>query len=341
MTASSVRAALAAALVGAAFAATMSGCGDGGGRDATAAADDPVAATPTTSAPVTSVPTTAPPPPTPTTAPVPATLAPVLAGERPRAAEDPASLATQIAEAEAAIRDPASASDVLDAAGRLQQVAYRRLGEHPEWDEVVLASVPDPLRTVVSRHATARRELRALVTQLSDTLPAWRIVEPAPVEELLAYYQEAESRFGVPWSVLAAVNLVETGLGRIVGLSTAGALGPMQFIQSTWDAYGMGGDVWDPHDAILGAANYLAANGGGNGTSAGIDNALIHYNHSQHYVTGVRAYASLIAEDPRVFHGFHAWEIVYRSTAGDVVLPTGYESAERIPVAEYLAANPQ
>ena len=115
------------------------------------------------------------------------------------------------------------------------------------------------------------------------------------------YYQEAEARFGVPWSVLAAVNLVETGFGRIVGLSSAGALGPMQFIPATWDAYGLGGDVWDPHDAILGAANYLAANGGGDGTSEGLDNALIRYNHSQHYVAAVRTYASLMQEDPRVF----------------------------------------
>jgi membrane-bound lytic murein transglycosylase B len=339
MTRSRVRAVLTAALSGVALTAAIPGCGDDGGGNEPEAVDERVVTT-TTTAPVTSVSTTAPPT-TPATAPVPATLAPILAGERPRAADDPASLAAQIAEAEAAIRDPATAPDVLDAAGRLQQVAYRRLGEHPEWDEVVLASVPQPLQSVVSRHATARRELRALVTQLTDTLPAWRIVEPAPIDELLSYYQEAEARFGVPWSVLAAVNLVETGLGRIVGLSTAGALGPMQFIQSTWDAYGMGGDVWAPHDAILGAANYLAANGGGNGTSEGLDNALIHYNHSQHYVAAVRAYASLIDEDPRVFNGFHAWEIVYRTTVGDVVLPTGYESAERIPVAEYLAANPQ
>ena len=99
--------------------------------------------------------------------------------------------------------------------------------------------------------------------------------------------------------------------------------------------------MWDPHDAIIGAANYLAANGGGDGTSEGLDNALFHYNHSSHYVAAVRTYASLMQEDPRVLQGFHAWEIVYRTTLGDVVLHTGYESADRIPVAEYLAANPQ
>ena len=318
--------------------AVAGGCGDDG--EAAAPADEPVVST-TSTAPVTSVPTTPAPPTTPTTAPVAATLAPILAGERPRAAEDPAALAVQITETEHAIRDPATPPDVLDAAGRLQQVAYRRLGEHPEWDQAVIAAVPPEMADVVTRHAGARRNLRALTTQLSDTLPAWRIVEPLPAPELLAAYQEAEARFGVPWTVLAAVNMVETGFGRIVGLSTAGALGPMQFIQSTWDAYGMGGDVWNPHDAILGAANYLAANGGGNGTPEGLANALAHYNHSQHYVDAVLAYSSLIDQDPRVFDGFHAWEIVYRTTLGDVLLPTGYESTERIPVAEYLAENPQ
>ena len=112
--------------------------------------------------------------------PVAATLAPILAGERPRAAEDPAALAAQIVDAETAIRDPATPPEVFDAAGRLQQVAYRRLGEHPEWDELVRASVPEALRDVAARHAAARRELRALTTRVFDTLPAWRIVEPPP-----------------------------------------------------------------------------------------------------------------------------------------------------------------
>jgi membrane-bound lytic murein transglycosylase B len=289
---------------------------------------------------VAEVSTTAPPAPT-TTVPVAASLAPVLAGEPARAAEDPTALAAQIVDAEQTIRDPATPPEIVDAAGRLQQVAYRRLGEHPEWDEAVVAAVPETLRDAVRRHATARRELRALVTQLADTLPAWRIVEPPPAEELRAHYDEAEARFGVPWEVLAAVNLVETGLGQIVGLSTAGALGPMQFLPATWDAYGLGGDVWDPHDAILGAANYLAANGGGDGTAEGLANALRHYNHSDHYVAAVLAYAEVLEQDALVFRGFHAWQIVYRTVAGDVVLPTGYESTERIPVADWLAEHPQ
>ena len=69
-------------------------------------------------------------------------------------------------------------------------------------------------------------------TKLSSTLPAWRIVRPAPADELLDAYRDAEAEFGIPWRYLAAINLVETGLGRIRGTSIAGAQGPMQFMPS-------------------------------------------------------------------------------------------------------------
>jgi membrane-bound lytic murein transglycosylase B len=263
----------------------------------------------------------------------------VLAGEAPTAAGDPAALADQIVQAELAIRDPATAPEVVDAAARVQQVAYRRLGERPEWEPQVLAAVPDHLDESVWRQATARREFRAMHRRLGENLPAWRIVEPVAAGELLAMYQEAEARFGVPWYVLASVNLVETGMGRIVGLSVAGAQGPMQFMAPTWDAYGMGGDVWNTRDAILGAANYLAANGGGNGTAEGLSNALFHYNRSNHYVRGVLHYAEIMRAEPRTFLAFHAWEIAYLTAHGDVILPVGYEQLEPIPVLDWLAAN--
>ena len=81
---------------------------------------------------------------------------------------------------------------------------------------------------------------------------------------LLDAYRAAEAEFGIPWKYLAAINLVETGIGRIRGTSIAGAQGPMQFMPATWEAYGGGGDINDTHDAIRGAARYLAANNGAN-----------------------------------------------------------------------------
>ena len=60
---------------------------------------------------------------------------------------------------------------------------------------------------------------------------------------------------GVPWTVLAAINLVETRMGRIVVPGSAAAQGPMQFLPATWARYGGGGDVDNPHDATAAAAN--------------------------------------------------------------------------------------
>lgn len=312
---------------------------DGGASAATTQATRSSTTAVTTAPPPTSTTTMA--PTTTTSAPpsAPATLVPVLSGEPATAASDPAGLATQILEAELAIRDEGSPPEVVAAAGRVQQVAYRRLGERPEWEQEVLARTPPELHEAIWRQATARREFRAMHRRLGENLPAWRIVDPLPAGDLLALYQEAEASFGVPWYVLAAVNLVETGMGRIVGLSVAGAQGPMQFMPATWEAYGMGGDVWDTRDAIMGAANYLAANGGASGTAEGLANALFHYNRSNHYVQGVLHYAEVMRAEPRTFLGFHAWPIVYLTVHGDVVLPTGYEQHEPIPAADWLAAN--
>lgn len=266
-----------------------------------------------------------------TTAPSPTGLA------RVEPAQTPGELAERIVAAELAVRDPATPEPELRAAAFEQQQLYRQLGRTPDWDPDVLAAADPDLRATIAANADARRQFRGMHSELSDTLPAWRIVDPPPAGELLAYYQEAEATFGVPWEVLAAVNLVETGMGRIRGTSTAGAQGPMQFLPATWDAFGDGGDVNDPHDAIMGAARYLAHNGGGSGD---LDTALWNYNRSWNYVAGVKQYAAIMGGDPAAFNGFYHWQIVYLSTSGDVWLPTGFEAFERVPVRDHLARNP-
>ena len=270
-----------------------------------------------------------PPPSTTTTTPDVADLRP------PPAATTPEALADQIAASEAAIRDPSTSELDLARAALAQQVAYRALGVHPEWDDAVLAALPADLHATVRRHAAARREFRGMHVTPSDTLPAWRIVEPLPAAELLPIYREAGDEFDLPWTILAAIHLVETGTGRIRGTSTAGAQGPMQFLPSTWAAYGAGGDINDTHDAIVGAARYLAANNG----ATDLEHTLFRYNNSARYVRGVMLYADLIAEHPGAFLGLHQWGVWYLTSAGEVYLPVGYEQLEPIPVASYADAG--
>ena len=309
---------LAALLLAAACAATATDDNpDGSGPEATA----------TTASPLTS---TAPPrqPPLPSTSVPPAP--PIGALRPPAPGRDPAGLAAQIETAETTIRDPAATELAVAAAALAQQVAYRQLGAHPEWEAAVLDSLPAGLRETARLNAAARREFRAMHVELSSTLPAWRIVPPAPAEELLADYREAEATFGIPWQYLAAIHLVETGTGRIRGTSTAGAQGPMQFLPETWARYGDGGDIDDTHDAVMGAARYLAANDGERDISA----ALYRYNRSPHYVLGVRIYADLMIEHPRAFLGYYHWGVIYLTDQGDVYLPVGYDQPTPIPVGE-------
>ena len=280
--------------------------------------------TSTTATPATT--TTAP---APTTSAAPTTTVPfdAFALRPPVPPPDPAALAAEIARVEGVLRVPAAPPDAVAAAALAQQVAYRQLGDHPDWDASVLAALPPELHWAVAHHAQARRSFGAMHRRFPTTLPAWRIVAPAPVEQLHAHYLEAEAAFGVPWPYLAAINLVETGMGRIRGTSSAGAQGPMQFMPATWAAYGAGGNIEDVRDSILAAARYLAANGAPNDMA----NALWNYNHSDHYVDGVIRYAQLIGEHPGGLRALYHWGVFYRTAGGDVYLPVGYEQTAPVP----------
>ena len=148
------------------------------------------------------------------------------------------------------------------------------------------------------------------------TLPDFDTRAPEPADALRAYFEEGERRFGVDWQLLAAVMMTETRMGRIVSNSSAGAQGPMQFIPSTWTAYGLGGDVRDPHDAVLGAANYLNANG----APSDDRRALFHYNPVPAYVLAVSRYAKAMEKDPDLFYAYYNWQVFVRTTRGDVRL---------------------
>ena len=269
---------------------------------------------------------------------MPPTAATALPPAQRRLASDPVQLAGDLVADEQALRDPSSSEAVLMGAARRQQAAYRALGSHPEWDVIVRPRIPPSLLDVYDRNVDAQRQFTATDASPSkDTLPAWRIDPPAPAHELLGYYRKAGAASGVGWNYLAAINLIETGLGRIVGVSDAGAQGPMQFLPSTFAAYGDGGDILSTHDSIMAAARYLAANG----FADDHDQALLRYNNWDRYVRAVNDYAAVLAADPAMFAGYYRWDVYYHTTAGDVLLPIGYVATSPIPVTEYLATHSQ
>jgi murein DD-endopeptidase MepM/ murein hydrolase activator NlpD len=113
--------------------------------------------------------------------------------------------------------------------------------------------------------------------------------------QLLALWQRAGSAYAIPWQVLAAINKVESNFGRNMGPSSAGAIGWMQFMPSTWvrwgvDANGDGvADPWNPTDAVFSAARYLAAAGG----STDLYRGVYAYNHADWYVREVLSLADV------------------------------------------------
>jgi murein DD-endopeptidase MepM/ murein hydrolase activator NlpD len=114
----------------------------------------------------------------------------------------------------------------------------------------------------------------------------------SPVLDLTALHQiweRAGAAYGIPWNVLAAINKIESNFGQNMGPSSAGAIGWMQFMPSTWlrwgvDADGNGvADPWNATDAVYAAARYLAASGG----QTDISSAVFSYNHADWYVKEV------------------------------------------------------
>lgn len=268
---------------------------------------------------------------------LPEPLARALSG-RPEPATSARGVVAQVVAAERAIADRRTPPRVLAAAGHLQQVAYRAWAEHPQWDRVARRELPAELRGVARDNVAARRALRSMhptdPAELADELPAWRIVRPAPRQRLLRFYRQAQRELGVPWSYLAAINLVETAMGRIQGTSVAGAQGPMQFLPATWAAYGRG-DVHDPHDAILGAARYLAAMGFVDDR----ETALRRYNDHAAYVRAVSLLAGVMDRRPRAFAGYYHWQVYYLTRRGSILLPVGYAARKPVPVAQWLARH--
>jgi membrane-bound lytic murein transglycosylase B len=235
-------------------------------------------------------------------------------------------LARQLDRAETALRHPEATAAQVRRAGEFEQLAVRTLASASEaFRDRATRDMQARTRRATRNHVRAARTLLAWTTPV-DSLPDWRIVAPPPPGKLLGYYRRAQRRTGVPWTYLAAINLVETRMGRIRGTSSAGALGPMQFLPSTWDLYGAGGDINDPRDAILAAARLLKANG----APGDMAEAVWHYNPSDYYVRAVMQHARAMQRSKAAYRGYWHWQVLYSHERGTYVLPVGYP--DRRPV---------
>jgi hypothetical protein len=131
-------------------------------------------------------------------------------------------------------------------------------------------------------------------TPRQDSLATPVLSIPAAVK---AGYVGAADRYKVPWTLLAAVGMEETGHGRNNTVSSAGAQGLMQFMPATFASYGVDGnsdgvaDIRGDADSIMSAANYLTQAGVSRGGDGGVRRAIFAYNHADWYVNDVLYYA--------------------------------------------------
>jgi len=169
-----------------------------------------------------------------------------------------------------------------------------------------LISAPGARLTALTRKVARILGTGGRIEQLrGGQLPSGSVSAGTRPATYIQLFQASAARYcpGLSWTVLAAIGQIESGDGTNVGPSSAGALGPMQFLPSTWarwgiDAFGQTGppNVMNPYDAVPSAARLLCADGAAAGGSS-LSHAIFDYNHANWYVSEVLALAAEYAAD--------------------------------------------
>lgn len=192
-------------------------------------------------------------------------------------------------------------------AARQEELRVYELAGYASVESAVLPLLPSSFRGAIEDTISALHSLYILAGIDQYYLVNVHFIHPyadaRPLSELRSYYLQAQQTYGVDGSYLASINFIESNFGRINGPSSAGAQGPMQFLPSTWTNYGQGGNINDPHDAILAAARYLVHYG----APYNMRLAIWHYNLDYDYVDSVESFARAYRADPGWLDRMYYW----------------------------------
>jgi hypothetical protein len=235
-----------------------------------------------------------------------ATTPPQTTATTPTTPTTPSLAGEQIPEVKPQGGDPANGPQADTSAKGRQQKATDEAEPEVEGEDVEKQDKPKPNRAGDGSPTPAD--------------PTYTLAEPGPAvigvpnffidkfripPFLLSIYQAAGIEYGVRWEVLAAINEIETDYGRNLNVSSAGAVGWMQFMPSSWKTYGVDAnddgrkDPYNPVDAVFAAARYLKAAG----AATDLRKAIFAYNHADWYVDSVILRARLISGLPADFVG--------------------------------------